>query len=173
MGSEECDRICELFPTMTLEDVKLKKVEETMMLEDCPPQLTWRNFIGVDYRSFYRVVEKKKKKKRMGVEKMQMGVEKKNCSGVKKKKKRSLEEWYWAVIRYPPKVERGRVYLGAYKTPEEAALVYDGAAFKSRSHNKDWMDCLKLQSQTVIMSIHRGSLLNINSICLVFMGGTV
>lgn len=56
MWCEEEHDICELFPAMTLVDVKLKP--SSMKLE---PQIKWRNFIGVDYRSFYRVVEKKKR----------------------------------------------------------------------------------------------------------------
>ncbi|KAI3761638.1 hypothetical protein L1987_52059 [Smallanthus sonchifolius] len=107
--------ISELFPAMTLEDasLKLKKVEETplkkepsMMVE----QLSWKNFIGVSNRSSW-IHADKRKPSWIDADKRRIGVDRR--SGVEKRRRRILDKWFAAIIRFPP-VEVTVVYGDEY-----------------------------------------------------------
>ncbi|KAJ0932528.1 putative transcription factor AP2-EREBP family [Helianthus annuus] len=115
--------ISKLFPAMTLEeDASVKEEEEV-------EQHLWRNFIGVMDTSGWIYVDERVGKdrgpSRMGVQKQQSGVKK------KKRRRRIPDNWFTAIIRYPiDNFVGGRVWLGVYRSPEEAALVYDREAFR-------------------------------------------
>ncbi|KAJ0762786.1 putative transcription factor AP2-EREBP family [Helianthus annuus] len=132
--------ISKLFPAMKLEDasVKLKKEEvlEKKEEEEEVEQCSWKNFIGVSNTSAWIDVDRRSSRtggeRRMGVDRRrsQVGVEKRR--GVKTR--RILDKWFTAIIRYPrPRAGdvygNGRAWLGSYRSPEEAALVYDREAF--------------------------------------------
>ncbi|KAF5811947.1 putative transcription factor AP2-EREBP family [Helianthus annuus] len=131
--------ISKLFPAMKLEDtsVKLKKEEVLEKKEEEEvEQCSWKNFIGVSNTSAWIDVDRRSSRtggeRRMGVDRRrsQVGVEKRR--GVKTR--RILDKWFTAIIRYPharpgEPYANGRVWLGSYKSPEEAALVYDREAF--------------------------------------------
>ncbi|MFS7932996.1 putative transcription factor AP2-EREBP family [Helianthus anomalus] len=121
--------ISKLFPAMKLEDVSVKLKKEEEEVEQC----SWKNFIGVSNTSAWMGVDRRSGgERRMGVDRRRsrVGVEKR--SGVKTR--RVLDKWFTAIIRYPharagEPYANGRVWLGSYKSPEEAALVYDREAF--------------------------------------------